>query len=155
MELDYNVPDKSSFTYVLAQCLIEFHIKFASCMKLLVAMVVMRNIPMGSSLCKVSHVGSHKTVSNPLCHVIVSSPDYPRIAKGSLGTKVKFLDSNTFPWSEFAHTNQITECSAAQVEINIHAHIAATCTMAVERVVRRLGASFPAETVKVAILSAY
>ncbi len=54
------------------------------------------------------------------------------------------------------HTNQLgTERSAAQVEINTHAHIAATCTMAVQRVVRRLRARFPAETVRVAILSAY
>ncbi len=48
----------------------------------------------------------------------------------SLGSKVEFLDSNTFPWSEFVHTNQITERSAAQVEINI-AHIPVevfTCT---------------------------
>ncbi len=47
MELDYNVPDKSSFTCILAQCLIEFHITFASCMNLLVAIVVMRNISYG------------------------------------------------------------------------------------------------------------
>ncbi len=59
------------------------------------------------------------------------------------------------------HTNQITERSAAQVEINI-AHIPVEVfTCAYRRhmyhggVVRRLGASFPAETVKVAILSAY